>query len=237
VSTPATAPTPAEPAARPAPAAGSAAASAHQIALSLAAATRPSGSVSGIELLPLAAHAGVVEVTEGYKHPRQVDYRMEADEDGQWRLSTDGTGVVYFRKGNDGAVEITREDDMGENVAVSYEPPIVGVPTALVPGKMVRGSVNMTVRNLKNGHVRDAGRCDYTVELLGRQEVTTPAGRFDAYVIRSTRTIELKHARSQVTIQGWYVPAKGEVLEHVKELTTALGVLEFQSEQVTRLVK
>lgn len=198
---------------------------------------QPVDPATVVNLLPLEKREGSCVVKIGKKSSREVDYLLEPSEDNTWRSTIEGIRVVYFSKGEKGEILLPREDDLAENVQVSYHPALQILPGTWADGRAVEGASDMEIKNAKSGLVREKGTCTYRVELVGRQKVDTPAGTFDAILVRETRHIRLKLAKSDVTVLNWYVPGKGEVAEHVIESTKALGFLGGKKESDTRISK
>ena len=92
----------------------------------------------------------------------------------------------------------------------------------------------MTVLNLPDGRVRDDGEVRYTVELLGRQQIRTQTGQYDAYVLAMKRQIQLLSASSTVSIRAAYAPGKGLVAEHVVRDVKIPGIINLRQEHWRR---
>jgi len=189
------------------------------------------------DLIPFVLRQGACVVKIGKKSAREVDYQFEALEDGRWKSTVEGVHIVYLQRGERGETLLPREDDLLENVIVTYSPALPVLPAEWGDDRAVEGAVDMVIKNAKTGLVREKGTCSYRVELVGKQRIKTPDGEFDTIVVRETRHIRLKLAKSDVTVVNWYVPGKGEVAEHVTESTKALGILGGKKESDMRLSK
>ncbi len=186
-------------------------------------------------LFPLEPRQGVYRITKGPDAGKDLNFDLQQVEDGQWRLTYEGLQATYFKASPQGLL-ITREDDFGEKVQVTYDPAINCLPLGLSKDTPFQGKTRMTVRG-PNGETRDSGSCDYTVTLLGKQRVTTPAGGFDAVVIRNIRTLDLAMADVVVDITSAYAAPQGEVIEHVDQKTQALGLFGLNKLSERRLVE
>ena len=186
------------------------------------------------ELLPLKEASGAYLVKVGKKPATEDEYRLEQTDDGLWALTLNDMHVTYFRRAKDGSTTVPREIDLGEHVEVDYQPEIQLLPGSWENGPVIDGTTSMIVKNTKTGLVREKGVCVYRLELVGKQKVHTPAGDFEAFVVRETRHIRLNLAKSDVVRTAWYDPVppgnapgtgKGEVAEHIETTTKAFGFI------------
>jgi hypothetical protein len=95
----------------------------------------------------------------------------------------------------------------------------------------------MLVHRLVDGSLRDKGQCTYRVELLGWQFLTTPAGAFEARVIRTTRQIKLRFAKVTVVVLDAYSPDGGQVAQRVDQTIRTLGLISVHSHEELRLAR
>jgi len=80
------------------------------------------------------------------------------------------------------------------------------------------------VINASNSSTRDRGTCRYTVALAGRQRVKTPAGAFDAYIVKTCRELHMNLARAKVIWWSAYAPGRGLVAHHQIEEVWAMNL-------------
>jgi hypothetical protein len=187
----------------------------------------------------MAARDGLIQVVVGNRVPKTVGYRLEqaSDQPGNqpenWRWVLDGIRTVYLTSTPDGAVAISREDELSEEVSVDYEPALVILPARMAMGEPSNGVCRMTVRNLKTGSVRDHGWCNYRIELLGIRATHTPTGTSEAYVVQTRRRIVLQLAQVRIKSETEFVADRGWVAERIHRVTKALGV--FASSHTEKL--
>jgi hypothetical protein len=191
--------------------------------------------IDGATLNPLAARSGRIEYVEGKLKGKVVLVTLEREGDG-WKETTQGVHAMVMHE-DAGALVMTREEDVEENVAITYDPPFVLLPREVAMGKKVEGMTTMTVKNLKTGSKRDSGPCQYTVELLGTQTIETPGGTFEAYVFKTVRQIDLSLAKVTVTIHTAHVPYKGIVMTRVERHTKAVGIFSMNAVEESRLAR
>ena len=186
-------------------------------------------------LWPLATRSGAYQITEGKGVGDTIEYALKS-EDGRWHLQLKGKTDVILSAQPDGSVQIEREDDAVEAVTVTYSPPLV-IPAILKTGKPFEGTSDVVIRRQSDAHIREQGTCSYKVELLGRQTLTTPAGEFDAYVVRTIRTMKLRLARVKVVIFDAYVPNQGEVAERIEQTVRPLYLMASTTREERRLLR
>ncbi len=134
-----------------------------------------------------------------------------------WRETTGSWSSVDIVVDGDGALTTAEEHDLRNRVIVRYNPPLVLLPGRLVLNEAASGQSQVHVTNQKNDATRDRGTCRYDVVLAGRQRVETPAGAFDAYIVKTTRVLDLNLAHATVTWWSAYVPRKGLVAQYQTE--------------------
>ncbi len=198
---------------------------------------RPAEAVASKELLPLAAGAGEVRRVEGNGGAVAVRYTIKEVGDHQFEHRYEGLRASYLQINGSGDVVIRREEEFGEDAAVTYDPPLVMLPGELAPGSPVERSAEVLVSSLRDGSAREQGTCEYSVELLGIQDVVTEAGAFEAYVVKIRRHFDLRMADIEVTTFTAYAPGRGWVAEKIKQINKPLGLFGITKYESLRLVR
>ena len=187
---------------------------------------REPAAIPATELFPLGPRQARFEFVAGPLTGTTVNYRFEADGN-QWRQMLEGLRTVTLHRRDDGAIVIASEQDIEANALVSYDPALVMLPAQVRTSPSVRGRAEMTVRNLNDHSLRAKGTCHYQVQMLGTSMVTTPAGKFEAVIVRTVRRISLPLADVTVTIHTAYVLDRGKIAEHIERVTRTLGTFSF----------
>jgi hypothetical protein len=145
-----------------------------------------------------------------------------------------GPGTDWTRTvGDDYVLDITgtpeglfmpREVVKGHGALVVFEPPLVYVLGGLRPGERRVHESRMTVYSAENPRFRRySGRITSTTTYVGAYRVRTPAGAFDAILIRSDYAIEVFGFVSvRDVLHSMYAPGVGKVLESERRRVTAL---------------
>jgi DUF3108-like len=198
----------------------------------------PDRAYTAAELFPLRAWSGEYVVSSPPEaEPAPAPFQLEPAEGGRWRWQFPGDHEVHLTKDADGSLLIAADVDFTQAAHVDYDPPLRRLPATLKPGEAYEGESKMVVKHTANGAVRDQGTCAYKVELIESRAVDTPAGRFDAAIVRMTRSIKLNLAQVEVTIVTAYAPGVGVVAEYVDRNTKALGLFTIQSREKLLLSK
>ncbi len=167
-----------------------------------------------------------------------VSEQAEVDSSNEWVLNLKNHRRIYVRETEDGGMEVFREEDVSEQVRLEYQPAIKVMPAQVHPGTLTSGTVDVTVYNLKNGHKRDHGTCEYRVEAIERRMVQKPeqvsSGETDltakstkqrpAYILREHRELDLGLADATITVETAYMPGEGRVTWEVRRETRARPV-------------
>lgn len=162
-------------------------------------------------------------VTVGKEAPAPLTVRAASRPDG-WREITGSWSAVDVIRTASGALQTKAEHDLRNRVTVAYDPPIPLLPARLGSGQPTSGEAEVHVINASNNSTRDRGICRYTVALAGLQRVETPAGAFDAYIVKTCRELHLNLARAEVTWWSAYVPGRGLVAHHQVEEVRAMNL-------------
>ncbi len=186
--------------------------------------------IDGVRLQHLAARESTVTYVEGTHKGQTIAVTMTAAEDGAWKENYEGIRAMVMKE-VDGQIVLLAEEDVAENVAITYDPPLMLLPKRVAMDEKVEGDSAMTVNHLKTGKNRDSGKCHYETRLLGMQKVQTPAGEFDAYIFETIRTIDLSLAKVKVTIQTAHVAGKGIVMTRVDRKTRAIGFINLSKSE------
>lgn len=200
----------------------------------------PEGGSSVMKAVDLFGDAGtkrVYEFTVGKLAGQKLPHRRSILPDGKVIDLLEGHQSAEFVV-ND-AVNLLADDDYASKVRVVYEPAMVVMPARLRAGETTEqlSESSMTVTNLADGSPRDKGRCKYKVELLGKARVVTPAGSFDAWIVRTTRHLTLQMANGTVVTHSAYVEGRGLIAEHVEQNLKMLGLIAVKSEDEFRLAR
>jgi hypothetical protein len=126
---------------------------------------------------------------------------------------------------SDGSIALALQTNLAEDVEVVFDPPLVTVPAALVPGKSFEQTTTMTVHpiaDLKKTQAR--GQVRQTISLAGNERIRTPAGEFDAIKISALFDADLGATKVKNRTEQWLVAGAGLVAERRSERTTLLGV-------------
>jgi hypothetical protein len=196
---------------------------------------KPGTAVTAMQLEKLHPLTRVFAVDLGPRSGKTLRATIESTGRNQWRYTLEDSREVDLVLADDGSIQVPRETDVDEQVEILYEPALRLLPPRLVLGEPFEGESHMTVKNLKDGKLRDQGTVAYRVELTGQRKVATPAGEFDAYIVNSERRIKLGMASVDVAIMTAYAPDGGTVAESITQTTKALGLLGGTKQEVLKL--
>ena len=179
--------------------------------------------------------SGKVRITRNDEPAYTANVSVEPEAD-HWRTTIETLYASTFRQRRDGAIETLCDEDAADSVAVVYEPAFVALPPQMIVGRPFEGACRVLVTDLGSGADRDEGTCTYRIELLGRRRVSTTSGPFDAYLVRTTRHLELRLAEARVTTDATYLPGRGIVRENTHQITRVLGLLDMQKRHEVRSI-
>jgi hypothetical protein len=159
---------------------------------------------------------------------QHVVTRLERDPTGaSWRYAVGDKGLVFIEQMKDGSLVFVTEENAEEGVVTRYEPPEPGLLTGLAPGQSRTSSIGVEVSDLSSPEVvSHKGMLEVTYSYLGAYEVTTPAGAYDAALIRWTYKGEVGPAKVDDTQYRFFAENVGMVASVEKLDVSALLVYQ-----------
>jgi hypothetical protein len=92
---------------------------------------------------------------------------------------------VFIKQTEDGSLTFVTEENTDQGVLTRYEPAEPGLLTGLAPGDSKAFTVAVKVYDLSSPQdLAHEGKLDVTYSYLGAYKVTTPAGSYDAALIK-----------------------------------------------------
>ena len=87
----------------------------------------------------------------------------------------------------DGSLTFVEQEDLDQGVVSRYSPPEPGLLTGMAPGDRRTSTVDVKVAELSSpDKVAHEGALDVAYDYVGAYRITTPAGSYDAALIRWT---------------------------------------------------
>jgi hypothetical protein len=104
-----------------------------------------------------------------------------------WRYTVDNKERLFAKQLDDGSLMFVTEEDPDQGVISRYRPAQPGLLMGLAPGESRSSSIGVEVSDLGSPEVvSHKGTLEVTYSYLGAYKVTTPAGAYDAALIRWT---------------------------------------------------
>ena len=147
------------------------------------------GSTLTPEFAPLRDGTWTYQIVGG-KNAGQMEQhvvkRLERNSSGaSWRYAVGSKEAVFIKQMPDGSLTFLTEEDFEQGVITRYEPPEPDLLTGLAPGDSRSSSVGVQVSDLSDpSEVSHTGTLAVTYSYLGAYKVTTPAGVYDAALIK-----------------------------------------------------
>jgi hypothetical protein len=119
---------------------------------------------------------------------QHVVTRLERDPSGaSWRYAVGTKRVAFIKQTEDGSFVFVSDEELDQGVISRYAPPEPGLLTGLAPGDSKAFPVAVKVYDLSSPQeVAHEGTLDVTYSYLGAYKLTTPAGTYDAALIKWT---------------------------------------------------
>lgn len=177
-------------------------------------------------------------ITEGDGEGRVVQTELtRADDDAlPFRRERHNNRVEHLAIAEDGSIVLGAVEDHNDGVITRYQPPLTIVPADLPTDGPQEYTTRMEVRNIDPPHrVRGEGEATRTIEYVGREEIDSPAGTFDAQRFDVTYHAEMPIATIDIDATEWYSPQTGLVAEQVDENVRAALLFNRSTQQTLRL--
>jgi hypothetical protein len=144
---------------------------------------------------------------------QHVVKRLEHDPSGaSWRYAVGDKKLLFIEQMKDGSLMFVTEENADEGVVTRYAPPEPGLLTGLAPGDSRSSSIAVEVSDLSSPEVvSHKGTLDVTYSYLGAYKVTTPAGAYDAALIKWAYKGKVGPAKVQDTQYRFFAPKVGMV--------------------------
>jgi hypothetical protein len=112
--------------------------------------------------------------------------RLKGDPSGaDWRYAVGAKSAQLIKQTNDGSLVFVSLDDFDEGVISRYTPPEPALLAGMAPGDSKAFTIAVKVADLSSPqNVKHEGTLDLTYSYLGAYRVNTPAGSYDAALIK-----------------------------------------------------
>ena len=162
---------------------------------------------------------------------QHVVKRLERNSSGaSWRYAVGSKEAVFIKQMTDGSLTFVTEEDFEQGVITRYEPPEPDLLTGLAPGDSRSSSVGVQVSDLSDpSEVSHTGTLAVTYSYLGAYKVTTPAGVYDAALIKWAYKGEVGPAKVDDTQYRLFAPKVGMVASVDKLEVSALFLYHSHS--------
>jgi hypothetical protein len=147
------------------------------------------GSTLTSSFAPLRAGTSTYRIVGGKEKGQDEQHvvtRLERDPSGaSWRYAVGANRIVFIKETGDGSLTFVTEENTDQGVVTHYEPAEPGLLTGLAPGDSKSSTVAVKVYDLSSPQdLAHEGKLDVTYSYLGAYKVNTPAGSYDAALIK-----------------------------------------------------
>lgn len=139
---------------------------------------------------------------------RLKDHPSGAD----WHYAVVSKGAMLIDQAEDGSLTFVDQEDLAQGVLSRYAPSEPGLLTGMAPGDSKTFSIAVKVSDLSSPeHVAHEGTLDVTYDYLGGYRITTPAGSYDAALIKWTYDGKVGPAKVEDTQYRFFADKVGMV--------------------------
>jgi hypothetical protein len=143
-----------------------------------------------LKLVPLENTTWRYRMTSGDLKGQIVDHRfsrLERDASGAtWKAEIGKTDILFLRKTESNNVEFVSHPELDTGLNTVYHPSAPLLVRDMKPGQTSTKTFDVKVYYLDEpGKVKHSGSLELTLTYVGAYEVTTPAGKFEAALIKS----------------------------------------------------
>jgi len=143
-----------------------------------------------LKLVPLTNTTWRYRFTNGDDKGKVIDHKfsaLEGDPSGaNWKGEVGKTDILYMRKTDDGSIEFVSHPELDTGLVTAYHPPAPLLMKGMAPGQAHKTRFDVKVYYLDNPEKeKHSGQLELTLTYVGAYEVKTPAGTFEAALIKS----------------------------------------------------
>jgi hypothetical protein len=139
---------------------------------------------------------------------RQEDHPSGAD----WHYAIPSKGAMLIDQADDGSLAFVHQEDLKQGVLSRYAPPEPGLLTGMAPGDSRTLTIEVKVSDLSSPEdVAHEGTLEVTYSYLGAYKVNTPAGSYDAALIKWTYAGKVGPAKVEDTQYRFFADNVGMV--------------------------
>jgi hypothetical protein len=160
---------------------------------------------------------------------RILQIRAHDDQNIIQRTMLDGDdnplSLQNFAVAADGNLVSWRDVNYAHEVFTEFKPPMVIFPKELAPARPVTQSLEFIVHPLaERQKVKQRGRAEVTISLVGLQTVQLADGSADAIHVQTKLTVDFGAANVERTTDEWFLPGVGLIADSFDEQIKVLGV-------------
>jgi hypothetical protein len=144
---------------------------------------------------------------------QHVVTRLQGDPSGaDWRYAIGNDSVQLIKQTDDGSLVFVALEDLDEGVITRYAPPEPALLVGMAPGDSKSFSIGVKVAELSSPQdVTHEGKLDLTYSYLGAFKVNTPAGSYDAALLKWAYQGKIGPASVQDTQYRFFADGVGMV--------------------------
>lgn len=143
-----------------------------------------------LKWVPLENTTWSYRMISGDQKGQIVDHkfsRLERDPSGAtWKVEIGNTDILFMRKTDSNDVEFVSHPELDTGLVTAYQPPAPLLVHDMKPGQSRKKQFDVKVYYMNEPEkVKHSGSLELTLTYVGAYEVTTPAGKFEAALIKS----------------------------------------------------
>jgi len=144
-----------------------------------------------LKLMPFKKATWHYRMTYGKQKGQTIKHVYEPLDNGpsgaNWKVTTGETDILFFKQTGQGEIDFVRHSELDQGLVVTYLPPDPLVVKGMKPGDTHKAHFDVKVYYLKQpDKLKHSGELDLILQYVGAYQVTTPAGTYEAVLIKST---------------------------------------------------
>ena len=200
------------------------------------------GSTLTAKFAPMHSGSWTYQVVSGKRQGQSEQHVVKplenAPSGADWRYAIEDVGAVSIDQAEDATLTFVSQEDLAQSVITRYQPAEPGLLVGLAPGESRTSSIAVEVADISSpDEVSHTGKLDVTYTYLGAYKVTTPAGTYDAALIKWTYKGKVGPADVDDTQYRFFAEDVGKVASVDKLDVSALLVYHDHSKTGKLLAK
>lgn len=176
--------------------------------------------LTAAELFPLEPRSRAFSIVDGDGEGQTVTMTLRRSDEEQprhWELEFGNFNTLHLIESRDGSIKVDRLDIRTERETVLYEPPVLLLPAAIVPGRSWQASGTARVWDWDEEKFQQRGHYQHEIQPVTTERFITPSGTYEGVSLELDQTVNLEApAEIRLHLDSGFLAGEGLVKRSMK---------------------